>query len=381
MGTNETASDTRPANEPTSPSDATIRADYGWAIGIVRKHFSRGLEELCSSQFLGERYQEFERRNDPIYAALLRGMGDPALSRTFVSYWTIGQTMATRSRFWLEDAVAEIIIHQVKNHRREATHVYSQSMLSRGALDRRQAIADMGEEELEHVAERRPWRDAIQRVALERIDVIVGRQERQRVERRQDPLRPRAWNRDNDRAVVDRDRQHLDMVAQAITGPPESTVTLQCNLLVIEPDVPDGSLHAWAIRYVNPRTLASHPARKQERVNLLRLYALLVQEKILRDPRSIHVCVAELLPRAEWFALGDRWPDYFSATTHWSTERLWGFIGVPYEVLGLAMRDVAHEFRVRLRSGLDGLLPRRRRRTTVVRRSAFFGHALRRSGR
>src|SRR5262245_56526234 len=86
-----------------------LQQEYGWAIKIIRERFAVGLEAICAKEFLDERYQEFQRKNDPIYAELLDGMEDEALAKTFVSYWTIGQTMATQSRFWLEAAIAEII--------------------------------------------------------------------------------------------------------------------------------------------------------------------------------------------------------------------------------------------------------------------------------
>ena len=120
----------------------------------------------------------------------------------------------------------------------------------------------------------------------------------------------------------------------------------------------DAQPHAWAVRFINPKTISSHAARKQERVNLLRLYAFLVQEKILRDPKQIEVCVAELLPRYSGFEDRDRYPDYFSSETYWTTCRFWDFVGVPFEVVTCAIQDVAKEFRDRLRSGLRGLLPR-----------------------
>src|SRR6266850_147444 len=50
-------------------------------------------------------------------------MNDEDLTRTLVTYWTIAQTLATKSRFWLEDAVAEIITGQVRLFGRRATHV------------------------------------------------------------------------------------------------------------------------------------------------------------------------------------------------------------------------------------------------------------------
>ena len=106
-----------------------------------------------------------------------------------------------------------------------------------------------------------------------------------------------------------------DLGRLAFTGSVVSDVTLQCNLLVVEPNERDKTIHAMAFRYINAKTISSHPARKQERVNMLRLYALLVQEKIFRDPVTMGVAVAQLLPRYSGdFALGDRYPDYFSLT-------------------------------------------------------------------
>jgi hypothetical protein len=52
------------------------------ATEIVRKYFSNGLEELCDERFLSKRYSEFKRRDDPIYATLMEGMGDTLLSVT-----------------------------------------------------------------------------------------------------------------------------------------------------------------------------------------------------------------------------------------------------------------------------------------------------------
>jgi hypothetical protein len=97
--------------------------------------------------------------------------------------------------------------------------------------------------------------------------------------------------------------------------------------------------------------------RKQERVNLLRLYALLVQEKVMRAPQALSVCVAELVPRKTQRDTQDHYPDYFSSLTHWSNKRLWEFIGVPFEAVQIAIREVATQFREQLNYGLRRLLP------------------------
>ena len=154
------------------------------AVEIVTKRFSIGLAEICDQRFLSCRYKKFQAKNDPIYAELLRGMEDEALSRTFVSYWTISHTLATQSRFWLEDAVAEIIYWQAKRFGRGTTHVYSQSMLSNRFLDKQKSIADIGEEELEHLTDRRTWRPLVKTDALREVDILVGEQERERVDKR-----------------------------------------------------------------------------------------------------------------------------------------------------------------------------------------------------
>jgi len=338
-----------------------LRSEYGWAIELVRREFQRGLEEICANDFLKARYREFELKHDPIYAELLSSMEDRPLAETFVSYWMIAQTLATRSRFWLEFSIAEMLIHQARETRNLGRCVYSQAMLSNGWLNRQVSVAEMGEERREHMTDRRPWRVRVQSSALQVIDLLVGEQERERVERkRAEPQLSfvRDWQRQASPQIAAKDRRQLAKIAHSFQGPPVQEVTLQCNLLVIEPSRMDAQPHAWAVRFINPKTISSHAARKQERVNLLRLYAFLVQEKILRDPKQIEVCVAELLPSYSGFEDRDRYPDYFSSETYWTTCRFWDFVGVPFEVVTCAIQDVAKEFRDRLRSGLRGLLPR-----------------------
>src|SRR5437016_3778366 len=78
--------------------DLTAIAKRELAVEIVQRKFSAGLAGLCDPHFLVKRYAEFLHRDDPIYVELLKGMDDEPLSKTFVSYWTIAQTLATKSR-------------------------------------------------------------------------------------------------------------------------------------------------------------------------------------------------------------------------------------------------------------------------------------------
>lgn len=342
------------------PADANADAKRKQALAIVQEEFSKGLAELCDPRFLAKRYSEFLGRDDPIYVELLQGMQDEPLSKTFVSYWTIAQTLATKSRFWLEDAVAEIITSQVKHFGRHATHVYSQKMLGHGYSERNVALADLGENYKEHLTDRRPWRPPMKENALKEVDVLVGEQERERVdiEQRRKPFQRRTWDEAQNGKSTAKDVEQLKRVAAAVGGQAISDVAIQCNLLVIEPERRDGKPHIFAFRFINPKTISSHAQRKQERVNLLRLYAYLVQEKLFREPGAIQVCVAELLPRlGSDFDQYDYYPDYFSPHTYWNSEQLWKFIGVPFDVVSEAIRNVAQDFREQLKDGLRFLLP------------------------
>jgi hypothetical protein len=330
-----------------------------WAVEIVQKHFSDGLARLCDPDFLAKRYTQFKRRDDPVYVELLTAMKEEALAKTFVSYWTIAQTLATQSRFWLEDAVADIILMEVRRFGRRATHVYSQKMLSDGYLERQVAVAELGEHSREHLMDRKPWRPLMKENALREVDVLVGEQERERVsiEYRQQVGLRRTWDEARNGKAAKVDQEQLNRIAQAVGGRRTSDVAIQCNLLVVDVQE-DDKPQVFAFRFVNPNTISSHAKRKQERVNLLRLYAYLVQEKPFRNPTTIHVRVAELLPRLESdFNRYDYYPDYFSPHTYWDSNRLWDFIGVPFWVVSQAIRNVGQEFRERLNDGLRSLLP------------------------
>lgn len=219
----------------SSERGAELRAEHQWAIDIIRGHFSRGLQRLTDPVLLQRRIQEVSSRDDPIYSALLAGMDDLALSTTFVTYWNIAQTLATQSRFWLEDAVADILIATARREDRGDLRIYSMPMLSGGWFEGGLTVQELGEQKREELTSRRAWRVPVERSALDEIDRIVGQQERERVERH-NRRGSRSWDRGDNREAIARDRLQLRAVSDALKGPPPDPVTLQCNLLIIEPD-------------------------------------------------------------------------------------------------------------------------------------------------
>jgi hypothetical protein len=328
------------------------------ATEIVHQFFSQGLADICDERFLSKRYAEFQRRDDPIYATLLDGMGDNELAKTFVSYWTIGQTLSVKSRFWLEDAIFEIIRQQVTRFGKNITHAYTQGMLSNGYLREKKTIAGIGEDEIEHLDRRRAWEVPMKREALREAALIVDEQEREVVDRsgKGKPFQRRVWTQDQNVEAKRKDREFFCRIDRAIKGDEVETQKLQCSLLVVEPDRADNRPHVTAYRFINPKTFSSHDKRKQERVNVLRLYGYLCQEKPFRDPHSVKVFVTELLPRdAGDYDGHDHYPDYFSTESYMSSEEFWNRLGVPFQAVKMAISDVAQEFRQQLISGLRKL--------------------------
>ncbi len=345
--------------QPNLVDESTDNCGNSVAAEIVHQYFSSGLNEICDERFLSKRYKEFERRDDPIYATLMDGMGDKELARTFISYWTIGQTLSVKSRFWLEDAIYEIIRKQVTKFGKSITHAYTQKMLSNGYLLKEKLIADIGEQDIEHL-QKKTWEVSMKRNALREADLIVGEQEREVVDRttKGKPFERRVWSQAENVDAKRRDVEFLNRMNESIKGQEVENQKLQCSLLVVEPDKSDQRPHITAFRFINPKTFSSHDKRKQERVNLLRLYAYICQEKPFRDPHSVKVYVTELLPRDTGdFDGSDHYPDYFSKETYLSSEEFWNRVGVPFSVVKGAISEVAQEFREKLITGLRKLLP------------------------
>ena len=233
-------------------------------------------------------------------------------------------------------------------------------MLSNGFLLDKKLIADIGEEDIEHLQKKKTWEVAMKRDALREADLIVGEQEREVVDRtgKGKPFQRRVWTQTENTEAKQKDAGFLKRMDEAISGEEVVNQKLQCSLLVVEPDRSDERPHITAYRFINPKTFSSHDKRKQERVNLLRLYAYLCQEKPFRDPHSVKVYVTELLPRDTGdFDGSDHYPDYFSNETYMSSEDFWNRLGVPFNVVKGAISEVAQEFREKLITGLRKLLP------------------------
>lgn len=133
------------APESQRAAEQEVAAEYGWACAAVFKRFSAGLERLFDETFVGDRVRRFVERDDPVYATLLQGMEDEALARVLVSNWTVAHTMATMSRFWLEDAIVDIMLARPRAEGEPPPQVFSLGMLADGWHLNNRTLWDVGE--------------------------------------------------------------------------------------------------------------------------------------------------------------------------------------------------------------------------------------------
>lgn len=333
------------------------RKDYAWATKIIQERFQHGIDDQFSEKRIKKAFDQFNRTKDPIYHALLQGMGDESLARAFVTYWKSGQALATRSRFWLERAMVELLVNQVLKYHNCDMEVYTNAMLRSGMLKKRKPVAELGAQGvLEYQAPQGVWQVEIKTELLDQVDKLVAQQERVPLLPTEPSERLEA-QRKADAALSEADKQAVHALRKSVTGNAVSTIPIRCNLIVVDPNKVHGTTMVNAMRIINPRTFDKPADRKQERTNVLRLYAYLIQEMPDIDPRAIRVRVAELLPRHSHFENLDHYPQYFSDMTYWTAIEMWRFIGVPLPIVSEAIESAASALRDNLTKQLKVVLP------------------------
>lgn len=357
--------ETRPTPAQSGPSTTErkypVPPEAEWAVDIVSECFTSGLQKLLEPAALKGQLAAFKAREDSVYSTLLDAIENRAVSEVFVTHWVLGQTLATKSRTWLEDAVTRILIEGSWRTGQAKRIVLTQWFLETNGLAAGRALSDLGERFPEWLDRRARWEAPLSRSILEVIDLAVGREERERAERWGSGKR--AWQERTPWGGLSeagaercrRERETLAIIANTPPHGPEENVLLRCNLLVIEPQEEDNAPHAWAFRFVNPKVLSSHAKRKDERANLLRVYAVLRAAKWQRPPASLRLLLAELVPREAGWAESDPHPDYFTPETYLPAEEFWKFLGVPFAVVPQGIARASSTLREHLVRGLTSI--------------------------
>ena len=99
--------------------------------------------------------------------------------RALVENWMRGQTLATISRLWLEDAIVDLLLYKCSSEpdARNRPRIYSYQMLAGGSLQRGDSIWELGERWREKVISRSGWRESLGVAALGRVDRQVSEEE------------------------------------------------------------------------------------------------------------------------------------------------------------------------------------------------------------
>lgn len=355
-------------HKPSDEESANVQewvSKWGWAQQIIFECFEAGLQEQFSEESITESWKNFSIEQDPIYYPLLEGMDNPRLAKTFISYWKNAQGMATRSRFWLEHAVAKLMVYQaMKNEKQIKREIYNRAMLHGGMLNNRKPVRELGGQGyFEHMTSSTVWRVALKTNLLDEVDRLVARQERVPATKNL-PHDPEKRTEELERREHVAEQEDADALAQLgkiadCAGVEAAPIPISCNLIVVDPNKAPGTPSVLALRYINPRSLESPAQRKQERVNILRLYAYLLQEfpEYREQPNSIRAVAAEILPRHRLTRFPQRYPKYFGASTYWDAGKFWHFVSVPLPIVGHAVRVAGETLHDMLTKQLNSVLP------------------------
>jgi hypothetical protein len=327
---------------------------YDWAVKIVQRRFTDDLLRFSSDEFVQERYSKFLHQHDPILYPLVMGMNDPPLQEAYVSFYSIFQTVATQTRFWLEAAISDILIHQVRTFGRSVTQVFTQNMLAEGKFDQRVTVADIGKAQLEHVSGKKQWlvnsKGASFDTAAELASDYDKKYDRGAVNLRKAELYQL------EPELIELDHEQMRRMRHSVRGTRIVPHKLDCDLLVVGHDDRQNDISVRAFRFVNHKTFTKREKRKEERINQLRLMAYLVQEMVGTSPDAIEVQIAEIVPRQPRLNGPLGFP-YFTKCSYWLGKRFWTeYIQVPFDVVEWAIQDVGQRI---LADRLRYLLPRR----------------------
>jgi hypothetical protein len=230
-------------------------------------------------------------------------------------------------RNWVEELIAELVVHPNRKGAfgKAIAQAYTLKELKRyeymAAPD---AIATAGETETEH-SQNRTWDVQVRSELLERANTITKNLVQRHQNRQLAVWEMARWHR------ADVQHQELFTAAVDIHGEGYVKQRLICNLLVLE-QPPEGKVYGF--RFASPRMSAERDLADEKR-NLLLLYGWLRQEKPFRlssdavEVRWAHLFSRPVSPSQEWF---------FHEKEVMQTNEFWEFVGVPYEVVGCALK-------------------------------------------
>ena len=277
---------------------------------------------------------------------LVGGMDDRALESTFVSFYDIYQTIATRSRFWLTSALVKIILLQADRFGSPVSHLFTRKLLANSGFDLSRTIASMGDEAPEHLiggTGNKKWRVDLDGTVLDEIKKINTHYRMNYDDAPRyspvTPCEPLLLH-----GLTNLDQAEIDGVTNALgrdMGASENPraddgVSLECDLLIISPHKPSDRLSVVAIRFVNPKTFKTKGDIIEARLNLLQLKAFLAQQKPERFFDSINTWVCEIVDRNI-----DRGYPFFSSLTYRTPIQFWDeFMRVPFHLVREAIGDI-----------------------------------------
>jgi hypothetical protein len=209
------------------------------------------------------------KERDPILHPLVMVIHDKPLQQAYVSFCSIFQTVATQTRFWLEAAITDILIHQFRQVGQSATQLFTQNMLAEGGFERGTTVADIGEAQLEHVSGKKQWLANLKAESIHTAEKLVSEYNR-KYDRGAVSLKEGDLSRLAPE-LIELDHEQIRQMRHSVGGGKIVHHKLDCDLLVAGPENRQNEVSVRAFRFVNPKTFTKRETRKEERLNLLLL--------------------------------------------------------------------------------------------------------------
>jgi len=304
---------------------------HKWAYDLLVEGFEKRIQEYLTEDRIRRKIREQAKGGDELYAAMLDTASGRKHFISMMTYWSIGQGLAVALRGWIEELIAELVVHPKRKSAfgQPIDCAYTLRDLKRYAYTvETDAVATAGETETEH-SQNRTWDVRMRSSLVEQADVIARNLVQRHRSRRSDVEIGKVCEMDR---WFQPDVQQRELFQRAVDVHSDESVSqrLICNLLVLEK--PPGKIYAF--RFASPRLSAERDLSDEKR-NLLLLYGWLRQEKPLRlktdavEVKWAHLFSRPVSPTQEW---------YFHSNEIMLSDEFWQFIGVPYDIVCLALQ-------------------------------------------
>jgi hypothetical protein len=85
--------------------------EYGWAFELLVKGFEQRIQAYLTEDRIKSKIREQATYSDEFYEAMLSTAAGRKHFVSMMTYWSVGQGIAVSLRNWVEELIAELVVH------------------------------------------------------------------------------------------------------------------------------------------------------------------------------------------------------------------------------------------------------------------------------